>query len=113
MSPRMTIAVAAGGAVLVGGLVAAVIVLAGSSDNTTTTVEQPPLTTTAGGETRVKTVTVSAPEEPQGPPLLNDALTAVRSEGFTVPDSGTYHSDQPVAVLIGLETPTGDGTRQQ
>ncbi len=85
--------------------------------STTTTTSTPSTQTTAPPSTST-TGTRSAPEpaftggeaKPGG---AGGAAEVVRAHGYTPNDTGEYHSDQTLAVLVGTRTGSSDGYGQQ
>jgi hypothetical protein len=86
--------------------------------NTTPTASTPAQAPSAGGAVAPGPAH-TAPEpaftehEAGGQESTNAAAAVVRAHGYTPNDTGEYHSDQTLRVLIGTQSGSGDGYGQQ
>jgi hypothetical protein len=103
VSPRAQVAVLVVAAVLAGAGVGALIATV-TRDNTTTV--------TTASEATSSSATGAAPSHPRNPPV-DEAVGEVEAKGYVVEDTGSYDPDSRLAVLIGVEHGSADGTAQK
>ena len=92
-----------------------------TTTNTTSTSTTPsaPAQTSPGGGTAAPSTTRTAPEpaftEAGGSASegVSAAAAAVRAHGYTPNNTGEYHANQALRVLVGTRTGSGDGYGQQ